>query len=145
MKENVKVFLIALVIGMIVAFVVCYKFDNTIFSNALETKVSYFVVGTYNNKEDALEKSKNINTSIIYVKNGIYEVVIGAYNKKETISLMESYFTDLGYNYKIKTLKVDNDFIRKIDTYEYLIKTSDKKYFKELNASILKEFSLYIN
>ncbi len=145
MKENVKVFLIALVIGMIAAFVVCYKFDNTIFSNALETKVSYFVVGTYNNKEDALEKSKNVNTSIIYDKNGIYEVVIGAYNKKETISLMESYFNDLGYHYKIGTLKVDNDFIRKIDTYESLIKTSDKKYFKELNASILKEFSLYIN
>ena len=145
MKENVKIFLIALVIGMITAFFVCYKYDNTIFADALANKVTYFYVGSYNNLEDATNKKNGYKTAMIYPDNGIYKVIIGVYNKKESISLMESYFLDSGIEYRTSTLKVDNELIRNIDSYELLIKSSNKNYYENINESILNTFSTYIN
>lgn len=145
MKENVKVFLIALVIGMITAFLVCYKYDNSIFADALENKITYFYVGSYNNIDDATAKKNKYKTAMIYLDNDIYKVVIGIYNKKDSIALMESYFTDLGYTYHKSTLKVDNEFIRNINSYEVLIKSSNKSYYENINESILNSFKAYNN
>lgn len=145
MKNNIKVFLIALVIGMVCAFLVCYKYDNTIFASALSNKVTYFYVGSYNNLSDATNKKNKYKTAIIYNDDGIYKVIIGVYNKDTSISLMESYFSDSGITYKTSSLKVDNEFIRNLDSYELLIKTSNKSYYENINESILNIFSSYIN
>ncbi len=145
MKDNIKIFLIALVIGMACAFFVCYKYDNTIFANALTNKVTYFYVGSYNNLEEATKKKNQYKTAIIYKDDEIYKVIIGVYNKEESISLMESYFLDAGITYRTSSLKVDNEFIRNLDSYELLIKTSNKNYYENINESILNVFSTYIN
>ncbi len=80
MKQNVKIFLIALIIGGIASYLVCYKFDNTIITNAIDARVTYFYVGAYNTEEAALNKSSKYNNSIIYKENGIYKVLIGVYS-----------------------------------------------------------------
>ena len=145
MKQNVKIFLIALGIGMISAFVVCYKIEPTIISNALETKVTYFYVGSYNDINSANNKKSNYNNALIYNSDGIYSVIIGIYNKKESIELMESYFLDKGINFRKKEVKASQELIKAMRDYELLIATSDKNYYENLNKSLLKLFSEYIN
>lgn len=145
MKQNVKIFLIALVIGMISAFLVCYKIEPTIISNALETKVTYFYVGSYNDLSSANNKKANYNNAIIYNDNGIYSIIIGVYSKKESIELMESYFFDKGINFRQKEVKASGELIKAMRDYELLIASSDKSYYDNLNKSLLKLFSEYIN
>ena len=145
MKQNVKIFLIALGIGMISAFVVCYKIEPTIISNALETKVTYFYVGSYNDINSANNKKSNYTNALIYSSDGIYGVIIGVYNKKESIELMESYFIDKGINFRKKEVKASQELIKAMRDYELLIATSDKNYYENLNKSLLKLFSEYIN
>lgn len=145
MKQNVKIFLIALGIGMISAFVVCYKIEPTIISNALETKVTYFYVGSYNDITSANNKKSNYTNALIYSSDSIYSVIIGVYNKKESIELMESYFLDKGINFRKKEVKASQELIKAMRDYELLIATSDKNYYENLNKSLLKLFSEYIN
>lgn len=145
MKQNVKIFLIALIIGMIASYIFCYKFDNTLITSAIESKVTYFYVGSYNNLETANNKKKNYNNAIIYNDNGIYKIIIGVYNKKDTIELMESYFIDKGITFRSATLKTDNAFLKQISNYELLIQSSDQSYYESLNNSLLKLFNEYLN
>lgn len=144
MKQNIKIFFTALIIGMISAFLICYKFDPTIISNALESKITYFYVGTYNNEDDAINKKNSYENALIYHKNNIYQIIIGIYSNKETMELMESYFLDKNITFYKKELKVSNEFLKDIKNYELLITSSEKSYYEEINKSLLKMFSDYI-
>ena len=144
MKQNFKVFIVALLIGGIVTYLVAYKFDKRIITEALEPKVTYFYVGSYNNIEAAQNKKNNYKNAIIYNDKGIYKIIIGVYQDKDVISLMSSYFNDLNINFKEDTLKINGDFIKAINSYELLIKTSEVTYYDSINNSILKVFNEYL-
>lgn len=144
MKNNLKIFLIALILGMVASYIFCYKFDNTILSKALESKVTYFYVGSYNSEEAAVTKKNNYQNSIIYNDNGIYKIVIGVYKNKESIELMRSFFNDQGINFYQGELKISSEFTKNLESYETLIKTSSKDTYSNLNNYILKLFNEYI-
>lgn len=143
MKENVKIFLIALILGMAVAFFLSYKFQDDV-AFALNPKVTYFYVGTYNNLDAANEKKLQYTNSFIFENNGIYQVVIGIYQDKSVIDLMSSYFLDLGITFYQEELKVDNKFLSDISNYELLIKSSDVSYYESINSSLLNLFREYM-
>lgn len=143
MKENVKIFLIALIIGMAVAFFLSYKFqDQAVF--AINPKVTYFYVGTYNSLDVANTKAQNYTSSFVFENNGIYQVVIGVYQDKNVIDLMSSYFLDKGITFYQEELKVDNKFLSDISNYELLIKSSDSSYYESINSSLLNLFREYM-
>lgn len=143
MKQNMKVFLLALVMGMIVSYLVCVKFDNPLTILALDSKVTYFYVGAYNTLEEATNKKANYENVYIWNDNGVYKLVLGLYNKKESVDLMASYFTDKRVNFRVGEVNVAAEFIKKINDYEMLIKSSSSTYYDSLNAAILKEFGEY--
>lgn len=145
MKQNIKIFLIALLIGIVVTYVYCTKFDNTILTSAKSITATYFYIGSYNNISEATTKQNSYPTSIIYEDNGIYRVIIGIYTKQESIDLMASYFNDQNINFQISTLKVTNDYLINAENYELLILSGDKEYYEQLNSSLLKVFNEYIN
>ena len=143
MKENVKIFLIALIIGMAVAFFLSYKFqDQAVF--AINPKVTYFYVGTYNSLDVANTKAQNYTSSFVFENDGIYQVVIGVYQDKNVIDLMSSYFLDKGITFYQEELKVDNKFLSDISNYELLIKSSDSSYYESINSSLLNLFREYM-
>lgn len=145
MKQNIKIFLIALVIGAIVCYIVCIKFNKPLISNALSTKATYFYVGTYNNLEDASLKQQTYSNSVIYNDNGIYKVVIGIYTNSNSKDLMASFFLDKNINFQIGEIKITGEFITQAENYELLIISSNKEYYENLNNSLLKVFNEYIN
>lgn len=144
MKGNIKIFLVALVIGMALAFFLAYKFPNiTVFASSSE--VTLFHVGAYNSLERAEAKKEEYPQSLIYENEGVYKVVIGVYQDSTVKSLMASYFQEQNIIFYEDTLKVDNTLLRELESYELLIKASGDTYYDTINASLLSLFDEYIN
>ena len=145
MKQNIKIFLVALLIGGVSTYFFAYKYNNTITGFALSPKVTIFYVGSYNNLNEAEAQRSKYNSAIIYSKNNIYKVVVGVYSSSDSIDLMRSYFASLDIVVYEESIKVDNAFLKKIEPYDLLIKTSSKDYYSNLNNSLLNLFNEYIS
>ena len=145
MKQNVKVFLIALLIGFGVSILINQKFDSSLITSALESKVTIFSIGSYTNIKLANAKKESYSNSLIYNDDGIYRVLIGVYKDKTSIDLMSSYFLDNDITFNKVELKVNNNLINALKNYELLIKTSDISYYDSINNSLLQIFNEYIN
>ena len=143
MKENVKIFLIALVIGMVVAFLISFKYKDDV-AFAFQTSATMFCLGTYNDEQIALEKSKNYPHSIVYQNNGTYQVIIGIYVDDVVCKLISSYYRDLGLYFDTEKIDVSGKFLEEIKSLEVLIKTGDEHYYENVNTSILNLFSEYM-
>ena len=143
MKENIKIFVIALIIGMAIAFFLSFKFQDDV-ALAINPEVTYFYVDSYNRLEDAKQKAANYPNSVIYQNGSIYQIVIGVYHDTEVIALMSSYFHDQNISFYQETMKVDSSFFKDISTYELLIKSSDASYYESVNTSMLQLFREYM-
>ena len=143
MKENVKIFLIALILGMAVAFFLSFKFQDDV-AFAINPKVTLFYVGSYNQIDVAEEKALRYANSVLYENEGIYQIVIGVYSDPSAIELMSSYFRDQGLSFYQEEIKVDSTFLSDISNYELLIKSSDSSYYESINTSLLHLFDEYI-
>lgn len=145
MKQNIKLFLIALIIGMLSSYILCTKFDSTLEALAFESKITYFYVGSYNDLSEATTKKNKYQNALIYNDKGIYKVIIGLYSNKESIDLMSSYFIDKGLTFQKNELKVSSEFKKSCESYELLIKTSTPNYYDNINNSLLNLFNEYIS
>ncbi len=144
MKENVKIFLIALILGMAVAFFLSFKFKDQV-AFAINPEVTLFYVGSYNNEESAQKKAEKYPNSLVYPDGNIYKVIVGVYHDQDVIELMSSYFHDQGYSFYQEELKVDSSFLNEITNYEYLIKSSEVSYYETINRSLLNLFHEYLS
>lgn len=144
MKENIKIFLIALILGMVVAFALSYKFREPI-AFALNPEATILYVASYNNIDTAISKQANYPDSVIYEEEGIYKIVIGIFSDKIVLDLMKSYFQDQGLTFYEEKIKTNSPFLQEINNYELLIKSSETSYYDTLNKSLLNLFNEYIN
>ena len=144
MKENIKIFLIALILGMAVAFALSYKFREPI-AFALNPEATILYVASYNNIDTATSKQANYPDSVIYEEEGIYKIVIGIFSDKIVLDLMKSYFQDQGLTFYEEKIKTNSPFLQEINNYELLIKSSETSYYDTLNKSLLNLFNEYIN
>lgn len=143
MKENIKIFLIALILGMAVAFALSYKFKEPI-AFALNPEATILYVASYNNIDTATSKQANYPNSVIYEEEGIYKIVIGIFSDKIVLDLMKSYFQDQGLTFYEEKIKTNSAFLQEINNYELLIKSSETSYYDTLNKSLLNLFNEYI-
>lgn len=143
MKENIKIFLIALILGMAVAFALSYKFREPI-AFALNPEATILYVASYNNIDTATSKQANYPNSVIYEEEGIYKIVIGIFSDKIVLDLMKSYFQDQGLTFYEEKIKTNSHFLQEINNYELLIKSSETSYYDTLNKSLLNLFNEYI-
>ena len=143
MKENIKIFLIALILGMVVAFALSYKFREPI-AFALNPEATILYVASYNNIDTAISKQANYSNSVIYEEEGIYKIVIGIFSDKIVLDLMKSYFQDQGLTFYEEKIKTNSPFLQEINNYELLIKSSETSYYDTLNKSLLNLFNEYI-
>lgn len=143
MKENIKIFLIALILGMAVAFALSYKFREPI-AFALNPEATILYVASYNNIDTATSKQRNYPNSVIYEEEGIYKIVIGIFSDKIVLDLMKSYFQDQGLTFYEEKIKTNSPFLQEINNYELLIKSSETSYYDTLNKSLLNLFNEYI-
>ena len=127
MKENIKIFLIALILGMAVGFALSYKFREPI-AFALNPEATILYVASYNNIDTATSKQANYPDSVIYEEEGIYKIVIGIFSDKIVLDLMKSYFQDQGLTFYEEKIKTNSHFLQEINNYELLIKSSETRF-----------------
>ncbi len=145
MKKNVKIFILALLMGIIGTIIFTSTFDSTLITNAIEKKAYLLIGGTYTTKEQAEDKLSEYSRGIIYNNNGLYEVVIGIYPDRETKDIMASYFRDNSFTFSEKELKANGTLINNLENFAALIKKSDDEYYESINNSLLQIFKEYIN
>ncbi len=145
MKQNFKVFFVALILGIGISLIYQKYFsDQNILTFAKESTITYFYVGTYNSEEEVKKMALNYANSLIYEDNGLYRLLIGACTNDNCLDLLSSYFNEENINYNKKTIKINNAYIREVQNYELLINTTDKKYYPSIISSILKTLANYL-
>lgn len=139
MKGYIKVIIIAILIGGLIAFFFYKDIKNEV--NALTSQdntINLFQVGVYKIYDNALNCKNNYDNAIIYEDNGLYRVIIAGVNHVDAKVKLEAFFTNQNIKYYIKDIKVSSDIVNKINNYELvLIKTDSEDVIININKSIL--------
>lgn len=139
MKGYIKVIIIAILIGGLIAFFFYKDIKNEV--NALTSQdntINLFQVGVYKIYDNALNCKNNYDNAIIYEDNGLYRVIIAGVNHVDAKVKLEAFFTNQNIKYYIKDIKVSSDIVNKINNYELvLIKTDSEDVIMNINKSIL--------
>lgn len=139
MKGYIKVIIIAILIGGLIAFFFYKDIKNEV--NALTSQdntINLFQVGVYKIYDNALNCKNSYDNAIIYEDNGLYRVIIAGVNHVDAKVKLEAFFTNQNIKYYIKDIKVSSDIVNKINNYELvLIKTDSEDVIMNINKSIL--------
>ena len=145
MKEKVKIFVIALVLGMVVILGYQKYFeDKNIITLAKESKVTLIYDGTFNNLEEARKKQDEYKMAVILNDREVYRVVIGVSSSKDSLDLLTTYFDLKNIKYKTLEYKINNNFLKEIENYELLLKAGDKEYYSQVIEAMLKLLKNYL-
>lgn len=140
MKTYLKIVIGAVLIGGILAFFFYKDIKNEVVAlTTSENKVYVFQVGVFKSLENAQTFSKKFPSSGIYKDEDIYRVIIAAtLNNKEKLEFM---YNELGINYYLKEVVVDNEILEKIRNYDRVIAESDNNdVINKLNKSCVELF-----
>ena len=139
MKTYLKIIIIAILIGGLIAFLFYRDIKNEV--NALTNKdntINLFQVGVYKIYDNALNCKNNYDNAILYEDNGLYRVIIAAASSNDAKIRLETFFTNQNIKYYIKEIKVNKDITNKIKNYEIvLMKTNNDDVINNINKSIL--------
>lgn len=147
MKKYVKFLLIAIFIGIVLAFVF-YK-DITREVRALTKKeevISLFQVGVFKNESNATNFANTFSSSLVFKDGDYFRVIIAAVYHEEAKKKLEVFFSGEEINYYLKEVRVNKTLIKDVENFEKIILKSDnKEVINNVNNSILSLFRTYIN
>ena len=142
MKKYFKYFLGAILVGSILAFFFYKDIQKEVI--ALDTNEDYvnvFQVGVFKNEENAKSMAQSYSLGTIYKDQDYFRVFIGVTINNS--SKLEEYFTELGYNFYLKKVRISDEIFQKIKTYDEVLGKSNKAktisiLLKEMNALFLE-------
>lgn len=143
MKKTIILVLFSISAGILFTFFVLNK-ENFY---AKEKYVVYaFQVGSFESLENAENKAKMIDSSIIIKEDGLYKVYVAMYKDVDLVNKMVNYFENNDINIYLKTINVNSNFYKTLDNYEkIIINTSDENILDKINQSILNLYLESIN
>lgn len=143
MKKYIIIFIFAILVGSVFAFVM-FKNSNKDIENVMKENESYtaFQLGVFKEYKNALEKKEDYKNSVIVKEDDYYRVYYSVLKNKASILKMENYLKENNINFYKKNIIVDNnDFINISKNFEkILINTDSEKVFLSTNNKILKEY-----
>ena len=116
---------------------------------AIARRVGYgkkIVVGD-KNIDNAKNMQDNYTSAIIYEDNsGYFRVLVGIAYMEENKVKLEAFFTNLGIEYYIKDVKMNEEFTDMLRNYEtVIIKSEEREVIENINAAMLELFLTYLN
>ena len=142
MKNFWKFMVGAIFIGAVLAFFFYKDIKKEVVALSSDDDFVYvFQVGVFNQKENAQEFVKNYQNGQIYQDNLYYRAFVGVtINNQEKL---KAYFTNLGYDYYLKKLRIKDSIYQKIKAYDNVLGKSTKSktievLLKEMNALFLE-------
>lgn len=146
MKKYLKVILLAILIGVIIAFFFYKDINKEVKAITNKTENIYlFQVGVFKNLDNAKTFANTFKTNLVFQNDDYYRVITAiSYNEEAKIK-MEAFYQNQEINYFIKEMKVNKDLIKKISNYEtVLIKSNNEEVINNIMNSILLLFDSYI-
>lgn len=138
MKKVLIVILCAVAIGGGAAY---YLFNKVVVKaeSSGEKIVSAFQIGAFTNYDNAL-KVADRNNGIIVDDNDIYRVFVAILYNQDAVNKLKKYYQEIGLNYYLKEIVVDDKFVDEIDEVERLLLKSDSETYITLNSEILHKY-----
>lgn len=135
MKRLIPVFL-SVIVGCGSAYVI-YKNVETNYIKSIEGNAVAIQIGAFTKLENA-EKMRDNYGGIVYKDNGVYRVYYSVLKNNENIDFITSYLKLNGINYYIKSIRLDDKYLDKLDKYEELMEKTNNTSKIRVNNEILK-------
>ena len=109
-----------------------------------DKNLTVFQVGAYRNLSNANLKALE-KDGIVYKENDTYNVLIAAYSNDDVIIKMQNYYDNLGEEYYLKKIHVDDEYLDLISRYENMILySSDESIYSNLNKLLISSIEEYL-
>ena len=137
MKKLIKS-VVVFVVGIIFGYYICSSNELTkIFSSSYKA----FQVGVYTSLDAANTYRTKYKDSIVIKDNELYRVYVSILKEENNIENMSKYLNNLGIDYYLKDISIDNKETKKeIQGYESLMNSKSEVVFLELNKMIMETY-----
>ena len=137
MKKILK-FIIVFIVGISIGYYINYTSSiKDIFTDYYKA----FQVGVYTNLEAATTYASKYENCIIIEDNELYRVYVAVLKDQENIENMAKYLNNLGIDYYLKEVKVnDNKTKKEMQDYESLMDNESEVVFLEINKMIMETY-----
>lgn len=109
-------------------------------SNDIEyTKAQAFQVGVFSNYDNASRVALR-NNGVVINDGDVYRVYVALLTDDEVIKKLESYYKEIGLNYYLKDITVNNKFTDSINSYEKMLLKSSTETYGTINLDILHKY-----
>lgn len=134
MKQSIKVVLFSCLVGTIFAGLFFLTVKNKAEAKTVPSLYA-FQVGVFKNQENAVNTTKNYAYAQIIQEEELYRVYIGL--TVDNRDFLQNYFDNLGYNYYIKEIQVEEAVVENIKKYDALfLQTSEESKAKVLQTML---------
>lgn len=140
MKKTIVFSVILGVVFSLIMYLNYYKNNNL---KKINTSSVYFLqVGVYKNAKNVTNITKILPHYLVIEKDNLYHVYVGISKNKENIEKIKVFYNQTGNNIYVDTLEINCDkFIKKLDTYDYLINAStNMDAINVINKEVLKSY-----
>ena len=103
------------------------------------TKAQAFQVGVFSNYDNASRVALR-NNGVVINDGDVYRVYVALLTDDEVIKKLESYYKEIGLNYYLKDITVNNKFTDSINSYEKMLLKSSTETYGTINLDILHKY-----
>lgn len=104
-----------------------YKLEDEVVVKEVNS-IHFIYEGVYNNKEQAIEASKNIENKLIVKEDVNYVVYLGITSDNNNLQKLEDIYNDLGITTNVKMMSISNDtFLATLEQLDILISNSEQE------------------
>ncbi len=143
MKKGFVVFLIAVLIGGGIAYVIFNKVVIKGNNHEEEVVAKAFQIGAFTKYENALRIAER-NNGIVVSDKDIFRVYVALLYDDKVIDKLSKYYEDIGLNYYIKDVLVDDDLLDSISSSEELLMNSNTESYSVINLNVLNKYKEFM-
>ena len=135
--------IVVMLLGVISANILYRK------TNGLDKSKNYtylLELGTYDNKENLFDDTKDINDILVLKENDKYQAVVGISKSKNNLEKISKLYTNMGYNMFIKPANISNKaFLTNLEQFDKLLNEAKRDdEVKTINSVILSSYEEFI-
>ena len=139
--DDMKKFLLFAFVAILVGggFALYIFKDQVVATDTKETTVSAFQIGVYKNYDNAYKVAVR-NNGIVIKEENLYRVYVAIVNKRDSISLLSTYYDSIGLSFYLKEILVEKDFLDYMNRYEEILANTSSDQYNEINLNILNKY-----
>ena len=135
--------IVVMLLGVISANILYRK------TNGLDKSKNYtylLELGTYDNKENLFDDTKDINDILVLKENDKYQAVVGISKNKNNLEKISKLYANMGYNMFIKPANITNKaFLINLEQFDKLLNEAKRDdEVKTINSVILSSYEEFI-